>query len=801
MIRERRGRSLTQGLSALVKAGMLAFGVPIAIERLWVVAGQLRGSAPLLSDTAWIRIVLVVVAALWLRVLVQLLVDLRAALRGAPLSPLDWSSRWATSIAALAILASAGHVTTGSAQRPPASISATRLSTSAPELNQEHNDAGRLRRGECLADLASRVLAEPEQWSVLAAANMGTLLGPGERFVDPSLLRSDWCLALPEGPGSASARDLSTTTATTQRARGDHVLEELEWLGLGVIGTAALFRRLRVLRLAARAARQPGERISHRDLEIEMLEARLDPFADAVLIDWVEAANRLLRLSATELDVAPVVRLVRAGPAGVTFYFEDAETRQPDHFAIGDGGYSWTLSLGTRLERVVTLTSGVGRYLPWLVPVGDDGSDAWLVAVGPSQSLIVDAEMATAVEVLRGITTALRTLPWAEELSVELLGLEPPPVSENCYQMAASSVTALVDLAADPPPPRTAEPLALWRREPLVVSNATEATRPIPEHVAATVGVIRPGTQGAMRLRIDDDGARLTPVGVSLNAPRPNDAADALIERLLARATSIPVLTALPTATTRAEPDRSPRHQARHVIRLTLLGTEPVATGLTGEVSARDRPRVIELLGFLALHGGLTTQLEMMSALFPRGGLDAHRRLDTVLVATRRALGAQQLVVAGNGAITVEATLRSDWVELLEDFARARTEEAPLALSVLTGVLDEHAWRPGRPFRWMITEGLVDHLGFEICDAMHQLSGLATAGGDLELAARAIRAGLELEPTSELLVRDLMVLRTHLEGMPGLVETFEALEAALAAIGGMEPSSATRALFDELAGD
>jgi len=45
-----------------------------------------------------------------------------------------------------------------------------------------------------------------------------------------------------------------------------------------------------------------------------------------------------------------------------------------------------------------------------------------------------------------------------------------------------------------------------------------------------------------------------------------------------------------------------------------------------------------------------------------------------------------------------------------------------------------------------------------------------------------------------------MVLRSQLDGMPGLIEAYEALEQALVAIGGVEPSWATRALFEELAG-
>jgi DNA-binding SARP family transcriptional activator len=796
MKHSRRRRSLAQGLSALVKSSMLAFGVPVAIERLWVVAGSLRGTAPVFSDTIWIRGVLVVVAFLWCRVLMQLILDLRSALHGTPLSPLDWSSRWATSIAALAILASAGHVAGGHAHKTPASISVAHHHT--PPSNQHGATiAGQLRPGECLADIAARVLSEPEQWSVLAAANMGRLLGPEERFVDPSLVRSDWCLALP----LTAATPSNDFTAVPHRSGGHNVLEELEWLSLGVLGTAALIRRLRALRISARAARYQGERITQRDIEIEALEARLDPFGDAVLIDWIEAANRLLRVTANELGIAPVVQLVRAGPSGVTFYFESAEPLQSDQFVVGDGGFSWTLSLRTPLERVIARTSGVGRYAPWLIPVGDDGEDAWLVAVGPAQSLAIDCDETTEAEVLRGITTALRTLPWAEELSVELLGLEPPPVAENCYQMAASSIAALVDLAADPPSARAGEPPATWRREPLIVTRSSDVASPLPERVTATAGVIRPGKQGSICLCIDKHGARLVPIGVSLNVPRPNDEANSLIERLLARAASIPLLTVLPTATKRADRDHQPLHRSRHVVQLRLLGEQPSASGLTEEVSDRDRPRVVELLSFLALHGGLATQLEIMTALFPRAGSDAHRRLDTVLVATRRALGSQQLVVAGNGMVTVDATLRSDWVDLLEELARARTEEAASALTSLARVLDGPPWRPGVPFRWMLTEGLIDHLCFEICDAMHQLAALASAGGDLELAGRSIRAGLEVEPTSELLVRDLMVLRSQLDGTPGLIEAYAALESALGEIGGVEPSWATRALFDELAGD
>src|SRR5665213_3283376 len=84
-------------------------------------------------------------------------------------------------------------------------------------------------------------------------------------------------------------------------------------------------------------------------------------------------------------------------------------------------------------------------------------------------------------------------------------------------------------------------------------ARSSEVSAPLPNQVTAMAGVIRPGKLGTVRLLVDHAGARLVPVGVSLNVPRPDDDANSLIERLLSRAASMPLLTSLPDPTDLAE--------------------------------------------------------------------------------------------------------------------------------------------------------------------------------------------------------------------------------------------------------
>jgi nucleoid-associated protein YgaU len=50
--------------------------------------------------------------------------------------------------------------------------------------------------GDSLWSIAERALGDPFRWRSIWRLNRGRLMGPGERFVDPSLIKPRWRLRL-----------------------------------------------------------------------------------------------------------------------------------------------------------------------------------------------------------------------------------------------------------------------------------------------------------------------------------------------------------------------------------------------------------------------------------------------------------------------------------------------------------------------------------------------------------------------------------------------------------------------------
>jgi DNA-binding SARP family transcriptional activator len=798
MTRDRQ-QAIGRGLISLAKAAILAFGVPLALVRLWMLLNSVPTDNSWNTNEMWIRAIIVIVALLWAKALASLVMDIRGAIRGTHQPSGSWSVRWAVAIAGLALLLSVWHAAP-QGHSPIAGSNVALVSPLRPDISQTQPARSAVpanpRRAECLSEVALRTLGETELWSVLAAHNMDREITPGERFVDASLLRGNWCL-----PVQLPHSDSMIATVTPVASHESKTLEELEWLGLGILGTAAFVRRLNTLRTAARTSRDLGERLEHRDAELEALEARLEPFGQAVLLDWIEVANRLLRHTAGLLRISPQVALVRAGPTGVTFYFSSSLRNEAAPFVASADGTAWTLPLNSSLASMQSRVAEFGRLIPALIPVGDDGEHCYLVAVAPGQSLTIDAPPHVAQEIVRGITTGLRTLPWAEELHVEMMDLAPPPATEHCYQMADSSAAALAELASNPPPRRHPTSSPTWRREPLIITTAFVDEGLLMPAVVAVAGVVQLGESGTARLHVEETGARLEPYGIELRVPRANAVSSDLIERLFARATSVPALTPLAGELSATRPRGNAEDLGTQPVMLTLFNTPPDAKGLLGEISGHDRARIIEVLAYLVLHDGSCSVEELGNALFPRAGKATARRVEDALAATRRALGASIALTVSMTQIRLGHGVGADWTELVQCLAAARVGSVSEAQALLNKILQSPLLQPLAPFRWMNTEGLSARLCFELCDGLHHLFALTLAEGSLDLAARAVARGLQLEPTSELLVRDLMILRSQQDDSNGVTESYEQLEAALVEIGGREPSWTTRGLFEQLAGN
>jgi DNA-binding SARP family transcriptional activator len=637
----------------------------------------------------------------------------------------------------------------------------------------------------------------------IAQANLGTPQSGGGRFVDPNLVLPGWCVSIPHTVTSPSNVPVTGGSSTSGR------IAELATLGLGVLGTGAVAQRLRSMRRLSESGRIIGSRPGALEPSIAYASAAIDPFGNSLLVDWIEAALRIAgRWHETDGSVAPDVRLVRAGPSGVEMLLASPAPVCPDPMTTVDGGRWWVLEAQS-LGNPATLAPASGRLVPWLIPVGGDGDAVVLVAVGPGRHLAVDGDPTARAAALRGIVAALRALPWASELDTELVGIDPPPPTERCYHLFGSTLATLRALVARTPAPERLRVHPTWRREPLVVLSGTAAASPDDALTASLLevsGVISDRGSGTETLVIDPRGpARLLPYGVELTVPQPSEQQSALLDVLFASAAeSIPLSPPVerPEAWTPTEATSS----WPGLVDVALFGVRPAVRGLAHPPAERDLDRLVELLAFLALHARRCTVGALGRTLYSRESpATVEQRVRNLCALARSVLprpdGVPLLTVSGE-EVTLDSSVTLDWERISSAIARARSIDPAAAIAALCAAFDEVDGAvildDVSTYGWFRSEGFSSSIRGDLLDGAHHLATLAFAADDLDLAGRAVAWGLGIDPISEILVRDAMVLNDR-AGEPDLaIETYRGLERALEILADAEPSSETRALFDAL---
>jgi DNA-binding SARP family transcriptional activator len=812
------------GLAALAKAAVLVVGVPLALGRLWLLAPQPANPVSLAaprSVSTWAHLAVVVAGILWALAALNLARQVRGALRHhEALDTGSWSARWAGAIAGLILLATAGTslAVPGASHVRPAPVATASARQRTPgrpaRLEQPRRQVRTtvtVERDECLADVAFRATGCVDDWPLLARLNLGRRQVDGARMLDPARLHAGWRLDLPSrvaasGPdGAAPPAGWSPATPTSDRR-----LSELALVGLGVITTCALARRVRNLRRASSSGRRSGERATTSSRPVGEARVALEPFADAPLIDWIDLANRLLWRIVRDQDAAPPeVRLVRAGPDGIEFLLSTPQPETPWPFLSRRGGRWWVLDPGVEPADFAPFPTDEGRFLPSLVPLGDDEHASYLLVVGRGRRLGVDGDDALVDRTLEAIVTSLRTVPWAEQLAVELVGIHPPPADEQCYQLSSSTPAALADLATEGAPaaePRLAD---RWQREPLIVVGR-EANDPECERVLAAAGtvagIVAAGPRGTERLALEPDHAVLWPYGVALTAVTPTTGQFALLDGLFADARRpaavLPVRAGLATDRARlsAVPLAGP-------VEVQLLRPEPAIVGLARPPAERDAARVVELVAYLALHDGATRVGSAADALFARSAAASRPgRVDNVARAARAALGTgpggRALLARRGDELVLDPAVTCDLVRARRALASAPHAAATVAEDLLVGALHLVEGPPlgsvAAGYGWFGTEALDQIVTAEIVDGAHHLASLALASDRLELARWAIARGRLADQDSEILARDLMAVAGADNDTDGARLAFSELERALARFGGGEPSPETRALLEAL---
>jgi DNA-binding SARP family transcriptional activator len=812
------------GFGALAKSAVLVVGVPFALVRLWLLAplpARLVSLAATRSVTAWAHLAVVVVGILWAAATVDLAREVRGALRrGGTIDASTWSTRWAAAIAGLILLATAGTplVASGFSRVPPVPVAtapAGRRNNSRPVAVDRPARQARptvtVRPDECLADVAIRTTGCVDDWPLLAHLNLGQLQSDGSRMLDPARLRAGWRLNVPAGTGSAAVGVAQAQEAVPPPGSPlDRRLAELALVGLGVVTTCALARRVRNLRRTGSSARRYGERRRPGARPVGETRSALEPFADAPLIDWIDLADRLLWRLVHDDDVAPPdVRLVRAGPDGVEFLLATPRPEAPWPFLPRRAGRWWVLDAAVEPADFAPFAADSGRLVQPLVPLGDDEDASYLLVLGRGRRLGIDGPDELVDRTLGALVASLRTVPWAEQLAVELVGIDPPPPDERCYQLSPATQAVLTDLtAADALGPES-RPGDHGRPDPLVVVGR-DATGPDCERALAAAGaiagIVAPGSRGTERLEVASDHATLLPYGIELTAVTPSSGQFDLLDGLLAEARRPPMIVLIRPglATDRARLTDVPVAGA---IEVRLLGPAPVLVGPTRDVGDRDTARVVELLAFLTLHDGRVTLDVTADALFARSAPAVRRsRIDHVASAARAALGpgpdGRALLARRGDELTLDPSVTCDAVRARRAFASAPCAEPDAAEDLLVGALGLVEGPPlggvVAGYAWFGAESLDEALTSEIVDGAHHLASLALASDRAELARWAIGRGRLADASSEILARDLMAAAAIEDDTHGVREVFVELEHALERIGAGEPSLETRALLEAL---
>ena len=575
-------------------------------------------------------------------------------------------------------------------------------------------------------------------------------------------------------------------------------------VGLGALIGAALLTRTRQLGRLRSSLRVPGGAPEEPASEVQEFVRELAGVADERLIDWVEAINRLLgRLYIIDrLPDAPEIALVRVGQAGIEILLRRPHDDPPTPFYAGEAGFWWLIEEGITLDALKGLALDAPRYLPPLIPVGNDGAGEILVAVNQGQILGILGENELVDATLDACLTAIRVLPWCDELSVEMVGIEPPPLDEQSVHMQRSNLETLLMLR-DRPVTKRHEMSGYWQREPIVILNRNAlngTSRDALVKAAHRFGAIVAGSDGEITLTVTRERADLAPFGITLSSHLLDHAEISLVDRLLQTYAQ-----PLRVVSLRALSENS-AHQTDIVV--AILNGSVEIIGAQRQPHPEDSPRVHELLVFLCLHDYRASIARIGDEIFvDHDATTLRRRVDNLIATTRATLGKSQdgsehLFVNKSGLLELDRSVNLDWFELEATIIEARQIEGARAVELLdrslrtvqpTRLLNEVALYP-----WFQAMRYGEYIRATLVDACHHLVALAQDSDQSEVIRATLTLGHAIDPGSEIIARDLMVIADQLGDRDAIETVFRNLQTALEQLGGAEPSALTNRLYRSL---
>ena len=502
---------------------------------------------------------------------------------------------------------------------------------------------------------------------------------------------------------------------------------------------------------------------------------------------------------------------------GIELLLAPAQDNPPAPWQALDDGRRWRI----QKSDIPAERSGPAPF-PALVCLGRDEyeRDVLVDLEAASGALSLQGDTVVARQVATSVAVQLATNPWTDLLRVTTSGL-PDALEEVLAErlrvvddidmvipdfeqggIETEVLAGRVSRSADASP----QYVVLGAPPSEETSNRLAA---LAARSRSGFGLLVAGTVPGARwqLHVDETGTlRIPALGLTLSASRLSEPSVELLTELLNAARTT---VAMPTGQNRIRVPNSGRlgddsNWSTANVRIGVLG--PVEVRAMNRLEVERIPLATEIVAFLALHPGGVHPSVLGASVWPRGVTPDVR--DATVARVREWLGSDtsghhHLRQDAGGRLLLGPEVAVDWDCFCDLVRRSRTaqtvrDERELLRRSLHLVRGPFlSGRPRGSYSWIARVHLERLVPDLVVDAAHRLWELTTGDDDPAGAVSAVRAGLRLAGSSDLLWRDLLVAEHRYGGVASAEQVVAALGERIQ-VHGLMLSPETEALIEEL---
>ncbi|HEX5769632.1 MAG TPA: hypothetical protein VFY11_01620, partial [Nocardioidaceae bacterium] len=697
------------------------------------------------------------------------------------------------------------------------------------------------RNHDTLWDISERLLGDPLRYKEIFELNKSRLQPDGARLTDADLIRPGWQLRLPadaSGPGvrltpapATPVHDASdaagTVSSTLEDSAVDSVagpVQDVEDGGLAELllgGGLVLAGVVRALTARRGPFGEPDEGAG--------ALTQVAGLRRAELVD--NALRSLAEMRQAQHQPMPEVLFVYASDDQVVLHLA-GQAVAPEHpWTVSEDGSAWSL----HADELVLPGAGVPAPYPSLVAVAESHGFDLLVDLEMAPGLVtLGGDTQVAREVAMSMALDLATHVWSDTVDVVMVGF-----GDQLGDLGTGRVrhfTGLDDVIAEAERGTAAfsavahelgldgvlqgrQRGAAGEAAPMVAVLSGPPTAEQAQRIARLTGggrtsfsVVAVGDSPSARWRFVVDGAGsfdASVLGISGTARRLTTAGQQHLEALLAaalerRAAGEEMLETTPTPdlaarVLRPEVDEAPTGSttpaelADAQASVRLLG--PVEVLAPGHVDEARRDLLTEVVVMVALHPDGLHEAVLRASLWPRGvekDVMEARLADAQEWLGTDAEGHPRLILGADGRWHLD-DVALDLGVLAAATRRGGLEDLLSALRVGSG---EAFSGPGRHYGWLAFAREAREGRLLVTSAARRAAELATARGDQAALLEALRLGVDLVPTAEVLWR--ILLRAVGQVAPGDLDGEITQMYSVLAQRGVRPEPETDALVTEL---